>query len=534
MHRVSTVTIIGGGAAGALAAIHLARSPVPTRIVLVERTTHWGRGVAYAAGSDRHLLNVPAARMSAFPDDPEHFLRWARGALRTPVPRDAFLPRPVYGRYLEESLQDACRHGFQPVERRAGAVVDLIDGETIRLVFADGSESESDRVVLALGNPLPGDPPVRCGRSLYASSRYVRNPWAPSALDEVSPHDDVLLVGTGLTMFDVALELCERGHRGTIHALSRRGLRPRAHSPHPLDVPAGPPPARWLACDPTARGLLREVRKAIAELGPTGDWRSVIDSLRPVTPELWQRMNARERQRFIRRVRPFWDVHRHRAAVEVHRDVERLESEARLQFRRGRLTGWQLEADGVTALLADGTLRVGHVVNCTGPDDDVDHAADPLVRALRERGLVVRDPHGLGVETGPGGSLIDAGGAASTRLFTLGTWRRPARWESTAIPELRNQAAALAALLARDSAETRDASEAAATTPAPRPRDPRSWNLLQSLARAVSDSVSDVRIEPGSAVTKAEELPPRSDFLRRPDNREPIPGPFFIRGRQPA
>ena len=209
----------------------------------------------------------------------------------------------------------------------------------------------------------------------------------------------------------------------------------------------GPSPESWLRVEPTARALLRAVRAACER----GDWHGVIESLRPVTARLWGRLSERERVRFCAHVRPFWDVHRHRAPVEVDRAIVGLVEGGALQFHTGRIRAWHEDDAGVTALLDDRQIRVAHVINCTGPDSDVHRSSEPLVQSMLRHGLIVRDPLGMGVETASNGALIGAGGSVSSWLFTLRNWRRPALWESNAVPELRAQASDLACSLTSSS-----------------------------------------------------------------------------------
>ncbi len=281
------------------------------------------------------------------------------------------------------------------------------------------------------------------GESFYQSPRYVPDPWVPGALDHIKPDDDVLILGTGLTMYDVVLSLRERGHAATIHAASRRGLMPRPHAPQPLGLTGAPAPDAWLAVEPTAKALLSALRQAATRC----DWRAVVDSVRPVTQKLWHQLSPAERERFAARLRPFWEVHRHRAATSVHVAIQELIDAGSLRFRAARLRGWIPQADGVIADLGDTQLRVRHVINCTGPDSDVTRSTDPLVQALLRRGLIASDPMGYGVETASDGATIDAQGTPSNWLYTLGTWRKPGLWESVAVPELRVQARDLAATI---------------------------------------------------------------------------------------
>lgn len=235
MNDRPTIAIVGGGVAGALTAIHLSRSDSPPRVVLIDREARFARGVAYSTTSSAHLLNVTAARLSAFPDDPDHFLRWVRARLDASTPADAFLPRRVYGDYVAGLLADACTSGAgRVVERVCAAAIDLHPGLPCRVRLDTGAVVTADAVVVALGNPPPRHPSVREGSGLYRSRRYTANPWLESGLDTIEPNTDVLLVGSGLTMYDVALSLRQRGHTGTIHAVSRRGLRPRSHAAHPF------------------------------------------------------------------------------------------------------------------------------------------------------------------------------------------------------------------------------------------------------------------------------------------------------------
>src|ERR1700680_3164424 len=71
------VVIVGGGASGVLLACHLLRSLSENiRVTLIERNPAIGRGIAYSTVDPAHLLNVRAANMSAFADDPDHFWQW--------------------------------------------------------------------------------------------------------------------------------------------------------------------------------------------------------------------------------------------------------------------------------------------------------------------------------------------------------------------------------------------------------------------------------------------------------------------------
>jgi uncharacterized NAD(P)/FAD-binding protein YdhS len=409
------VAIIGAGASGTLTAVQFAlRAGERGRGALIEAGARAARGLAYGTPYGAHLLNVPAARMSALPDDPEHFLRWLRE--RNPeADAGTFAPRALYGDYLA-SLLDSL-----PVTRVGGTAVGLTRGADGWVVHLHDDRTVAARnIVLALGNLPPADP-LEVSEEI---SEYVRDPWAPGAAVGLASDAPVLLIGSGLTAVDVAIALRHEGHRGPIYALSRHGHLPHAHAqyaPANLDVPRFASP----------RAALRWVRSQY------GDWRATIDALRPHTAAIWNGWSFAQRASFLRHLKTLWDVHRHRAAPEVLRALD-------VSILRGRIRELR---PGLDVVWSGGTLRVARVINCTGPACDYARLDLPLVVQLRRAGWLVPDALRLGVETASDGRLVGADGQPVDGLFTLGPLRRPALFESTAIPEIREQAAALARVL---------------------------------------------------------------------------------------
>ena len=308
--------------------------------------------------------------------------------------------------------------------------VSAIDGG-FRLAFSDGVELTTRAAVLALGN-FPSADLLAPGRGLVREA-----PWDPSALDGLPPEAPVLFLGTGLTMIDAALALDGRGHRGAMHALSRHGLLPHVHG----DV-TSMPQVRIGASG--LRGLLRAVRVAAER---ATDWRAIIDALRPVTQRMWTRLSLADKRRFLRHVRPYWDVHRHRMAPSIAEKIAQLQAEGRLRVHA--------ETDGDVATVRyrvrgerlNRELRVARAVNCTGPATYLADMRHPLLTSLLECGLARADALGLGLVTDRDGTLL---GGAAGRLFTLGNLRRGELWETTAIPELRDQARSVAERLVRE------------------------------------------------------------------------------------
>lgn len=456
-----TVAIVGAGFTGTMVAVNLLRAATePMRILLVERSGRFTAGVAYGTRSDAHLLNVPAGRMSAFSNDGEHFLRWAR-ARDAAVTGGSFVPRRLYGKYLAELLDDAeadapATTSLVRLASEARALERLAGGG-VRLSLADGRSVTADRVVLSIGNYEPANPPADDG-GFYASDDYARDPWAPGAL-EVNTDAPVLLLGTGLTMLDVAIALSARGHRGPIHALSRRGLLPQPHRESASAPSHHDRPATLGAWPRTARGLLHELRREVREGAAHGvDWREVVTSIRHDTPALWQALSREERMRFLRHLRSFWETHRHRSAPATSARIAALREGGQLVIHGARVLSYAPSAAGTRVSLrrrgADRVevIEVARVINCTGPDTNLARVRDPLVQSLRADGLIRPDDLGLGLDTDEQGALIGADGRASDDLFCVGPLRKGRLWENTAVPELRVEAAAMARRLVSDEA----------------------------------------------------------------------------------
>jgi uncharacterized NAD(P)/FAD-binding protein YdhS len=455
--RAAVVAVIGGGASGTLAAFYLLREAaaarVPLRIAVIDRNGRHGLGQAYATSNAAHLLNSRAERMSAIAGDPGHLVRWAaaRG-----IEHDGFLPRAAFGSYLSELLADAERTAWPTatVTRITSDVVALTQGglrRPLRLHLAADGRIDADVAVLATGNRPPAPPcPVP------DTPRYVGDPWQPGALDGISDGSPVVVLGTGLTMLDVAITVTG-AHQGTVvHAVSRHALLPREHRCPPAAVP-GPRPTAFgpvnlvRAPDLSAGlpGLIKAVRAAAADA--PGDWQSVVDALRPHVAGIWQALTPLDQRVFLRSVARYWEVHRHRVPPVTAARIAGLRSAGRLAVHRGRVVAVteadgglrvRIEQDGRTSEMAAGWL-----VNATGPATDITSTRDPLLRGLLDAGLATPDPLRLGLQAGAAGALLDAAGRPSATLFTLGPPLRGQLYETTAVPEIRDQAAALAGRL---------------------------------------------------------------------------------------
>jgi uncharacterized NAD(P)/FAD-binding protein YdhS len=273
-------------------------------------------------------------------------------------------------------------------------------------------------------------------------------------MNAVQPDEPVAILGSGLTAVDAVLSLADASHQARITLLSRNGLVPEAHAAAP-SAPANL--ERWAAellagsAGTRARALCRGLRmKAREVVAQGGDWRSVVDGLRPHTAALWQAMPAVERRRFLSRLRPFWEVHRHRMALPVAERFRALLQCRQVQMIAGRVESAQAENDQVRLIVRErGTERLialqsGWVINCTGPMPCNSPESNPVIGSLLVDGWLRLDELALGIETSPDGNALDVVGQQVPDLFVVGTLRKPALWETTAVPELRSQAATIA------------------------------------------------------------------------------------------
>lgn len=436
---IPIIAIIGGGVSGALTAFHLLRQNTPARIIIIDPRRDLGLGLAYSTPSLHHLLNVPAGKISALPDRPDHFLNWVRDNYDSAATEKSFAPRAIFGRYIQSLL--ASTEGF---EQEIATVTDIRPCHPGAVLMLDnGSEVRADRIVLAVGNfdpsPLPG-----ITKAALQSGVYFHNASSPAAYEGLAPDAHVSLVGTGLTSIDVVLRLRELGHRGNIIAISRHGVFPNRHDDYtPLNVSAIPfdTPA---TCVAYLRALRATIRSGV-------EWRAAIDSLRAVTNDLWLRLPLKEKKRLRRHLQRRWDVVRHRMAPEIANTLEAELRNQTLEIREGHLDGVDVSPEGalVTVRTSDGkrSFQADRVINCTGPSMNYRRIPSALLQNLFARKLITPGPLGTGLHCAENGALIDASGQASEIFFTLGPARLGDLFESIAVPEIRQQASELAAEL---------------------------------------------------------------------------------------
>lgn len=460
--NAQTVLIAGGGFCGTMVAANLMRlgsqRKHPLHIIIVDKQATFGEGAAYRTSDARHLLNVPAGRMSAWPDRPDDFFLWAQQRDPAVAPYD-FLPRRLYGQYVRDIFltEASAAAAWISAEIIKDEVVHASRSEegSWHVGTASGRTLKAGAMVLATGHRPPED--ITAHRWTGPRNRYIADPWSSLAITAIGKDEPVLVLGTGLTAVDVILSLSDSHRTAPIIAVSRRGLTPTIHTPSPVQPQNLTDVVNHLlseAAGPlTARRLVKQVRQlATHTMSRGGDWRSVIDGLRAATPALWQALPPAERKRFLQHVRPFWEIHRHRMATKVGKTVQEMIDQGRLRILAGHVESFHATDATVQAKIRPRlssdcqTLAVGAVINCTGPGITASAQHDSVVGSLIRAGELVTDELNLGVITGPNGEALTSSGQWNSSLIVIGTLRKPTLWESTAVPELRQQA--------RDAAET--------------------------------------------------------------------------------
>lgn len=429
-----------------MTAIHLVRGGC-SRVVIIEPSAELARGATYRTDLGPLELNVPASNMSAWPNDPDDFWSWLKHHQPEATPH-TFAPRALYGHYLVETIEphldNLCVLPHRAVDIQR-------DHNGFSVTLADHSTVKASHIVLALGNNAPRELPFLDGDS--TSSRVLNHPL--TQLHQLTPrqHDRIAIVGTGLTALDVIRWLDHLGHTGPIMMLSRHGLEPRPHVwPAPNALPELPDELR---INPQIQHLftwLRDLGKQLA--AQEFDESRAVDALRPVTIKLWKNFNLVERRRFLRHARIFWDIYRHRASPDSYAAYLRGRHTGRIQVQAGHLIGYHTPAIDKVSLTFrrrgnthTETIVIDWLLNCTGPERDLTRSTNPLVQTLLTQGLLCPDELRLGARTGHNGELLDTQNCIVPNAYVVGPWRIADLWESVAVPELRHQAAQVAATI---------------------------------------------------------------------------------------
>jgi uncharacterized NAD(P)/FAD-binding protein YdhS len=455
------IAIIGAGFSGIMTAAHLLNSGKSFDIFICGEKDYFARGIAYTPYSKIQLLNVIAAKMSAFADKPDDFLDFVlqhddyKNFDRSLV-ANAFVPRYIYGDYLER-VWKTTKENFDPKkcaleESHLQVTAVKKQGEEVVVTFENGESKTFDLCVLATGNQVPRNPDIK-NKAFFEGKNYFQNPWSGESVENVKSDLPVLILGNGLTMVDTVLGLLEKKVKNSIISLSPNGFNILPHRHNGLQYGDFVKELKEGMSLAEISALVFKHIKKIRRLGISAE--PLIDSLRPHTQRIWRQFSDAEKALFMSRFRHLWGVARHRIPLHIHDKIQQLRIENRLSVLSGRVINFEETENGVRVSYFDKRkkqqveLKVSRVINCTGPETDLNRLPNYFLFENLKEGLITQDPLKLGINASPESfEIIDANGNTIPQIRTLGGNLKGVLWESTAVNELRTQAERLAKLLA--------------------------------------------------------------------------------------
>jgi len=443
-----TISIIGGGAAGALVLINMLKyfPEAGVTVKWIEKSGEFGTGVAYSTDKDYHLLNVPANSMGLFHDYANDFFEWQLKKGYSYSEHD-YVPRKIYGEYLKEHLFYFLRRNENiSIELIQGEVEDVTKaGEGYILSLKNKRNITTNTVIFATGNFAPSDLPLP-DMSYTQSRNYFKDPWDNEINRLIKRTDDVLIIGTGLTMVDKILDFYHQLHKGKIYAISRKGYLPFTHYPcsrhqRYLDY------TEELLHSADIHTMYNHLRKHIDTGIKSGiDWRVVVDTLRPSLPAIWNSLSLQDKEIFLRRFSSLWTVVRHRIPVICTDILHLLKEKKQLQVSGGRIVEIVAMDDGIEVQYLDRKtaelkqITVQKIINCSGPQLNIARSGSTLYKNLLKKHLLFEDELHMGFRALPDGRLLDGKGQVIPGFYTIGNGLRGVLFESSAIPEIRGQA----------------------------------------------------------------------------------------------
>ncbi len=380
-----------------------------------------------------------------YPEQPGHLRNWfleSGGMERDPKAASAdgniFIRRSVFGEYVGAQLEAAAMDNpsgshLSHVRDRAVGIVRVDTG--YRLILENAPPLTARTVILAASYGQPAIPRPFVG-DISSHEAFLANPWDNARIRAIRPDARVLVLGVAQTGSEVVDGLLRRGHRGPIIALSRRGLRPapRPVGAAPLDTSLHDRINRHESLFKvqhgeitSVAGILRQLRvdvRAAQETGAT--WAEPFGVLRDSLWQVWPALPIREKRRFMRHLRRWYDAHRFQLPPQVEERLREDEKIDQKVFRAGSVYAAEIRDKVITvSFRARGVSDVfasefDAVINCSGLTLHPAQSTNRFLTRLVKNGLAVPHGTGEGLAVDSQHRVINANGQSDPRLVVVG------------------------------------------------------------------------------------------------------------------
>lgn len=426
------LVIVGTGFTGAAFLIHFAQNinNLQKKIALVDPYIT-GRGPAYQKNNFNLLLNVPAFRMSLYPDKPLDFVNWLKEKGHHYHHYD-FVPRSIYGDYVEECFHSHLKL-FPKLSffREWANALNPVDGQ-YELSLESGQMIKARQVVLSLGSPPPSGPANL--KNIFNDQNYIANPFLISRITSIPKDEAVFILGKGLTALDL-LQMF-KDHQAPMILQSRHGRFPRPHLTLTDELIKLQSQINFnFSENPTLYEIICKFKNKIRE--DKIPWQVAMDVLRHQIQKLWPKLSPKDKKRFLNKLKPIWNVHRHRSPLSSLAHVENNLKKNKLELIKGEVEKI-IKSDGtykVTVKTSHGVVmrEVRWIINATGPNYNINLHPSPLIQQLIKDKILFSDPMNFGVQLNDDHQLLK-------NLYLIGPLTLSKYVESTSVPDLRNQA----------------------------------------------------------------------------------------------
>jgi uncharacterized NAD(P)/FAD-binding protein YdhS len=179
----------------------------------------------------------------------------------------------------------------------------------------------------------------------------------------------------------------------------------------------------------------------------------VLDAVRIQGQTIWANLPVAEQRRLVRKLRPYWDVHRFRIAPAVNAVLDRRITEGNLTIRTARLQSLHADANGITISMRSAKdlkihqETVDRVIVTTGPGHTDILRHQPALADLSNAGLLCLDSVGLGLACDRQARAIGRDGLPVSGLYVAGPLARGTFGELMGLPQVSEFAVFLADII---------------------------------------------------------------------------------------